>query len=132
MSYNRALVEHLLPAVWDAESAYGIKNPTQADADMPKGHKNPKTGGMIFAHLADIRSAWKWAEAGGIPIEEAQALLLRFGLDLTQEEAAGPLGTHQRQVSRLIERGVGRLTAHLNGVEYVDGYDNDNTEEVAA
>ncbi|AKY03729.1 sigma factor [Streptomyces phage Lannister] len=130
--YNRALVEKLLPAVWDGHAAYGLKNDQAADADMPKGQTDPKTANTLFAHLADIKAAWRWVERGNIPIEEARALLLRFGLDLTQEEAAGPLGTHQRQVSRLIERGVGRVTAYLNGVTYVDGYDNDNTEEVAA
>ena len=130
--YNRALVEKLLPCVWDGEAAYGLKNEQKPDDDMPKVASNPKTANTLYAHLADIKTAWKWVEKGGIPIEEARALLLRFGLDLTQDEAAGYLDTHQRQVSRLIERGVGRVTAHLNGVPYVDGYDNDDTEEIAA
>ncbi|AGM12222.1 DNA binding protein [Streptomyces phage Zemlya] len=132
MSYNRALVEHLLPAVWDAEAAYGIRNPMQADADMPKGYSNPKTGGMIFAHLADIRDGWKWAYSGGLSLEEAQTILLRYGMDWTLEEIADLLGVHKSTIQRRAERGVGRIAAFLNGVPYVDGYDNDNIEEIAA
>ncbi|WJN62901.1 DNA binding protein [Streptomyces phage phiScoe23] len=132
MSYNRALVEHLLPAAWDGEAVYGIKNPMQADADMPKGFSNPKTGGMIFAHLADINTARNWMEGGGLPLEEAQTLLLRYGLDWTLEEIGEHLGVHKSTIQRRAERGVGKVTAYLNGVPYVDGYDNDNTEEVAA
>ncbi|MYT33320.1 MULTISPECIES: hypothetical protein [unclassified Streptomyces] len=54
-AYDRRLVEHLLPAVWDQEVAYGIRNPTAPDADMPKAATAPKAASTLFAHLADIR-----------------------------------------------------------------------------
>ncbi|QDK03215.1 DNA binding protein [Streptomyces phage TuanPN] len=132
MTYNRALVEKLLPTVWDDEASYGLKNEQAPDADMPKTASNPKTANTLYAHLADIRWAWKWAAKGGLPIEEAQTLLLRFGLDWTQEEIGDQLGVTHRAIGKRIERGVGKVTAHLNGVPYVDGYDNNDTEEIAA
>ncbi|AWY07612.1 DNA binding protein [Streptomyces phage Yosif] len=130
--YNRALVERLLPAVFDPDSAYGMKNETRADADMPKGHVDKKKGSPFLAHLADMHTAWKWARRGGLPLDEQKAILLRYGLDWTQEDIAVAIDTHQRRVSRLCERGVGRIAAHLNGVKYVDGYDEELTEEEAA
>ena len=30
--YDPRLLEHLLPAVWDSETAYGIRNPMAPDA----------------------------------------------------------------------------------------------------
>ncbi|MFE6098996.1 hypothetical protein ACFVQ4_03435 [Streptomyces laurentii] len=57
-AYDRRLVEHLLPAVWDMEAAYGIRSPTAPDADMPTGSIDPRTASTLFAHLADIRRAW--------------------------------------------------------------------------
>ncbi|ATE85150.1 DNA binding protein [Streptomyces phage Goby] len=130
--YNRALVEKLLPCVWDGEAAYGLKNEQAPDADMPKVKANPKLANTLYAHLADIKTAWKWVERDGIPLEEAQTLLMRYGLDWTLEETAALFGVHKSTIQRRAERGVGRITAFLNGVEYVDGYDNDDIEEIAA
>src|SRR5690606_16497543 len=57
-AYDRRLVELLLPAVWDADAAYGIRSPTAPDADMPKGTVDPRAASTLFAHLADIRQGW--------------------------------------------------------------------------
>ncbi|MFJ9158659.1 hypothetical protein ACIRPS_17870 [Streptomyces griseoviridis] len=120
MTYDRRLVEHLLPAVWDAEAAYGIRNPTAPDADMPKGTVDKKAAGTLFAHLADIRRGWVTAP---LSLGERQALILRFGADLPDEESGALQGVTGRAVRYRCERGIGKIAAHLNGTEYVDGYD---------
>ncbi|WP_372411830.1 hypothetical protein [Streptomyces luteireticuli] len=117
--YDRRLVEHLLPAVWDQEAAYGIRNLQAPDADMPKGTADPKAASALFAHLADIRQGWATAP---LSIGERQALVLRYGADVSDEEAGGLQGVTDRAVRYRCERGVGKLAAHLNGHEYVDGY----------
>jgi len=119
--YDRRLVEHLLPAVWDRETAYGIRNPTAPDADMPKGTVDKKTAGVLFAHLADIRRGWATAP---LSLGERQALLLRYGADLPDEEAGTLQGVTGRAARYRCERGVGKIAAHLNGHEYIDGYDS--------
>jgi DNA-directed RNA polymerase specialized sigma24 family protein len=129
MAYNRALVEHLLPAVWDQDAAYGIRNPHAPDHDMPKARPNPKTGNTIAAHLADIRSAWRKAP---ISPEEQRALFMRFCLDWEYGDIGRHDGVHKSTAQRRCESGVGRITAWLNGDEYVAGYDNDDLNEVAA
>lgn len=123
--YDRRLVEQLLPAVWDPEYAYGMRNPQAPDPDMPKGTVDKKKGSALFAHLADIRMAWGRAE---VPQVERQALLLAYGLDMGQKEAAKLCGVTQRAISYRCERGVGRITAWLNGEQYVDGYDGQTPE----
>jgi hypothetical protein len=95
--YNRALVEHILPAVWDGEAAYGIKGELVPDADMPRGYKDPKKGSPLFVHIADIKQAWK---------------------------SIGVLrGVQKSGAQRATERAVGKVTAWLNGDQYIDGYD---------
>ncbi|MFG3223230.1 hypothetical protein ACGF07_00395 [Kitasatospora sp. NPDC048194] len=119
--YDRRLVEHLLPAVWDREAAYGIRNPTAPDADMPKGSVDKKTAGVLVAHLADIRRGWATAP---LSLGERQALLLRYGADLADDEAGALQGVTGRAVRYRCERGVGKLAAHLSGRDYVEGYDD--------
>ncbi|GAA0967289.1 hypothetical protein [Actinocorallia libanotica] len=126
--YDRRLVEHLLPAVWDVEAAYGIRNPTAPDADMPKGSTNPKEGSILQAHLADIRRAW---EKAPLPYVLRQALFMRFALDYIHEEIAIVQNVTRQAVGYRLDRGVGELTAWLNGVTYVDGYDGEEDAEAA-
>jgi hypothetical protein len=118
--YNRALVEHILPAVWDGEAAYGIKAEQVPDADMPRGHKDPKKGSPLFAHIADIKQAWKCTD---LSLAERQAVFLRFAFDEHDDTIAAYQDVSGRAVRYRIERGVGKLTAHLNGDKYIDGYD---------
>jgi DNA-directed RNA polymerase specialized sigma24 family protein len=126
--YNRALVEHLLPAVWDSEAAYGIKAETSPDADMPKSQSDPKKGSPLFAHLADMRWAWRTAQ---LSLGERQTLVLRYGLDWTEKEIGVELGVTQQAISKRAEKAVGKLAAHLNGEDYIDGYDQIIEEEAA-
>ncbi|MGM9381145.1 sigma factor-like helix-turn-helix DNA-binding protein [Streptomyces antibioticus] len=118
--YNRAIVEKMLPAVWDQDAAYGMKNETKPDPDMPKGHVDKKKGSDFLVHIADVRQAWRLAE---LTIDERRSVLLRYGFDLTYEEIADEFGVNKSTTQRRSERGVGKLAAHLNGEQYIDGYD---------
>lgn len=126
--YNRELVERLLPAVWDETYAYGMSDPRTPDPDMPRSKPDPKVGGTIFAHLADIRSAWKGAD---VPQVERQALLLRFGLDWTVRSIGFNQGCDKGTATRRCERGVGRLVAHLNGKTYLGDQDGDGEDDLS-
>ncbi|WJN63142.1 DNA binding protein [Streptomyces phage phiScoe44] len=129
--YDRALVERLLPACWDVQAAYGLKDEQQADQDMPKSKADPSHAGTLLAHLTDIRSAWQWAtKLQGLTPGEAQAVILRYGLDWTEREVGLQLGVSQQAISKRCEKAVGKLAAHLNGTDYIDGYD-DIKEEAA-
>ncbi|MFI0984995.1 hypothetical protein [Streptomyces exfoliatus] len=118
--YDRRLVEHLLPAVWDVEVAYGIRNPTVPDTDMPKGTVDKKTADVLFAHLADIRQGWATAP---LSLVERRSLFMRFALDWDDRRIAARETVTDRAVRYRLERGVGKLAAHLNGLDYVDGYE---------
>jgi hypothetical protein len=119
--YTRAVVERMLPALWDRDAAvHGLRNPMKPDADMPKGYVNPKKGSPFLAHLVDIRAGW---ERAPLSREERQAMYLRYGLDYSVKEAGIVLGCRHQRVSERCERGVGKLAAYLNGEPYVDGYD---------
>jgi hypothetical protein len=123
-AYDRRLVELLLPAVWDVDAAYGIRSPTAPDADMPRGTVDPRAASILFAHLADIRQGWA---AAPLTLGERQALILRYGVDLPDNEAGALQGVTGRAARYRCERGVGKIAAHLNGHEYVDGYDGDDS-----
>ncbi|MEU8133207.1 hypothetical protein [Streptodolium elevatio] len=127
--YNRALVEHLLPAVWDSEAAYGMKIDTLPDADMPRGYRDPKKGSPLFAHLADVRHGYVHAD---LTLVERTSLVLRYGLDMAYEEIAATRGVRKQSAQEATERAVGKLTAHLNGERYIDGYDAEISYEDAA
>ncbi|MFF8845470.1 hypothetical protein ACF08N_22550 [Streptomyces sp. NPDC015127] len=124
--YDRATVERTLPAVFDPDSAYGMKNELAPDADMPKGHVDKKKGSNFPAHLADVRRAW---EVGPLSLVEKQALFLHYALDEHDEKIAAFQGVTDRAVRYRIERGVGKLAAHLNGDKYIDGYDQLEDEQ---
>jgi predicted DNA-binding protein (UPF0251 family) len=126
-AYNRALVEQLLPAHFDPAAAYGVKNETAPDADMPKVKANPKHANTLFAHLADMGRAW---EKGPLSLGEKQAVVLRYGMDWTEREIGVQLGVSQQAISKRCEKAVGKLAAFLNGTDYIDGYD-DIKEEAA-
>ncbi|WP_432006275.1 hypothetical protein [Streptomyces parvus] len=125
--YNRALVEQILPAVWDAEVAYGIKQEGAPDADMPKTKANPKHANTLYAHIGDIKQAWKTAS---LTVIERQSLLLRYGFDFEYDEIGSLRGVRKSAAQEATERAVGKVTAHLNGDKYIDGYDQ--LEEEAA
>ncbi|MBQ0949276.1 MULTISPECIES: hypothetical protein [unclassified Streptomyces] len=118
--YDRATVERTLPAVFDPDSAYGMKNDLAPDADMPKAQTDKKKGSNFPAQLADVRRAW---ERGPLSLVEKQALFMHYALDAHDDWIASFQGVTDRAVRYRIERGVGKLAAHLNGEKYIDGYD---------
>lgn len=118
--YTRALVEHILPTIWDADAAYGLKQENAPDADMPKVKANPKLANTLFAHIADIKQAWKCAE---LTLIERQSIVLRYGLDYSYDEIAAARGVRKSAAQEATERAVGKVTAWLNGDKYIDGYD---------
>lgn len=126
MAYNRATVERVLPAIFDPDAAYGVKNEQRPDPDMPKGHVDKKKGSDFLVHLADLKTAWA---KGPLSFEEKQALYMQYFLDCTQGIIASFQGVTQQAVSYRCERGVGKLAAHLNGEKYIDGYDGLEDEQ---
>ena len=112
MSYDRPLVEQLLPAVWDQSCAYGMTDPAAPDPDMPRAAVDKSHGNTLYAHLADIKSGWTRAP---IPLTERQALFLRYGLDLKQGDIRKHQGVTQKAVSERLARGIGRIVDTLNG-----------------
>ena len=120
MTYTRELVEFLLPAVWDQDAHLGMVQPTAPPQDMPRGSTNKATSGTLAAHLVDIRSAWAKAD---LAIEERQALLLRYGLDMTESFSAFWLDRPRTTVQYHLYKGVGKLVAQLNGTEFVETID---------
>lgn len=120
MSYDRRAVEHLLPAVWSELTAYGIQRDDLPDPGMPKAKSNPAHSNTLYAMLADIRTAWVKAP---VPHPERQALLLTYGFGLTVQEGGIVLEVDKSTISRRCERGVGRITAWLNGDTYDDNYE---------
>lgn len=124
--YDRRLVELLLPAIWDEDYAYGMRDPLAPDADMPRAAKNPKESNTLYAHLADIRLAWRKVDLND---DERRALLLLHGLGLTQRDAGRVLDVSHQTIGRWNDRAVGLVTAWLNGDEYKDGYDSEDVLE---
>jgi hypothetical protein len=124
--YDRAIVEAMLPYAWGDSAAWGMKQDTAPDPDMPRGSKDPSKGWTSFAHVIDVRSG---LERAGLTLIEKQSLLLRYGLDYSYEEAGALRGVQKSGAQRATERGVGKLTAHLNGDKYIDGYDQLEDEQ---
>ncbi|MFE6024296.1 hypothetical protein [Streptomyces niveus] len=114
-------MEKILPAVWDQDAAYGMKSELALDADMPKGHVDKKKGATFPAHLADVRHGWRTAD---LTLIERRTLLLRYGLDWGYDEIGASRGVRKQSAQEATERAVGKLTAHLNGERYIDGYDS--------
>lgn len=127
-NYQRADVERVLPYLFDDEAAYGVKAEVYVEDGMPKGYSDPSKGNSVFASLADVRRAWRQAD---LSLVERQAVFMRYVLDDELQVIAGLHDTKASTAMRRHERGVGKLTAWLNGEQYVDGYDS-VPEQVAA
>ncbi|MFG1602822.1 hypothetical protein [Actinoplanes sp. NPDC049265] len=113
-TYTRELVEQLLPAVWDHDTAYGMANPTAPDPDMPRPTADPAHAGTLYAHLADIHTGWQHAPLNDT---ERRALIMRFGLDWPQKTIARHERIAASTASERLARAVGRIVETLNGTE---------------
>lgn len=112
--YSRELVEQLLPAVWDRSMAYGMTNPNAPDPDMPGGAIDVSHGCTLYAHLADIKTAWKRAP---LTLKEKRAVLLRHGLGWDHREIAELEGVSRKVITVRLDTAVGKMRDHLNGAD---------------
>jgi DNA-directed RNA polymerase specialized sigma24 family protein len=108
--------------MWDGEAAYGVKAETFPEPGMPKAQSDVSHGNSIFAMLADVRDAWRDAD---LSLAGRQCVLLRYGLDWEYAEIGAARGVRKQSAQEATERAVGKLTAHLNGEQYIDGYDTE-------
>ena len=115
MSYDRDLVQRLLPSVWDPLFVFGgLEDPTAPDPDMPRNKANPKAANTLYAMLADIKRAWHRAP---LELAERRALFLHAALGLKKSEAGRWLGFTRDVTLNRIDSGVGKLVDYLTGYE---------------
>lgn len=113
-TYTREHLELLLgSAVWRGEDerprSTGPRDASTADRT---GTTDPRRASDLWAMRADLQQAWRHAD---LTEPQRQALLLRYGLDLTLTECGDWLGVSSSSVSARVERGLVRLLAYLNG-----------------
>ncbi|WP_432482539.1 hypothetical protein [Kineococcus esterisolvens] len=114
------MIELLLPAVWDQEYAYGMEMPNRPDPDMPRTPSDPKKGGTLFAHLADIRRAWERAD---LTDAQRRVLLLRYGLDWKWSEIAYNQRADSKSVRERADRALTRIAVFLNGPDWLTEFE---------
>jgi predicted DNA-binding protein (UPF0251 family) len=110
--YPGEFIEILLPAVWDDSFCYGMKAGDAPDPDMPRGSTNKARSNTHWAHIADIRSAWKHAD---LSVNERKALLMHFGLGFTQQDIGDHEGVNKSTINRRLKSGLCSLGVYLNG-----------------
>ena len=114
-------MERLLPAVWDDTYAYGMAAPNAPAPDMPSGTIDPKHGGTLFAHLADINAGWTGAELTRL---ERRSVFMHHGLDYAQVAIAAYEGVSEKTISVRLFTAIGKIVAHLNGGVFTEEYDD--------
>lgn len=114
LGYQPALIEALLPSVWNMDELANAGVETAPDPDMPRAASDPSHAGTHMAHYADIREAWAHAP---LTTRQRQALVLRYGIGLEQEEAASAMGISRSTVREHIDAGIQNIATHLNGKE---------------
>jgi|GEM_PF-1766255 len=115
MPYTPALIEALLPAVWDLDELGNAGVESAPDPDMPRAASNPAHAGTHMAHYADIRGAW---ENAPLTARQRQALVLRYGVGLDLAGAGQALGgLDESTLRKHINRAIQHLATHLNGKE---------------
>jgi len=119
MSYTRAMVEELLPGVWDSQCAYGMTPQLAPPPNMPKAQSDKASSNTLYAMLADVRQAY---ELSGIGREIKQALYCGYWLGISDASASLLTGVPRSTMQYRREAGVSHLTNWLNGQAY-------NTEE---
>ena len=114
--YDRRLVELLLASMWNCAPGYGMVRENELDPQMPRSKSNPAHGNTVWAMLADIQKAW---DKTPLTHDERCALVLRFGLDWTEDEIGANQGVDQSTASRRIKSGVNRVVNWLNKCDRV-------------
>lgn len=114
MPYSPALIEALLPSVWNLSDLTSATSEGMPDPDMPRASSDPSHAGTHMAHYADIRHAWAHAP---VTPQGRRVLLLRYGLEYSRAEVAEVLGIGEARVGKLINRAIEKIATHLNGKE---------------
>lgn len=106
----------------------------EADHDLPDAGAQASHG-LAAGHPADDRSEeygrWpsglplQWSArhgwtAASLSLEERQALILRYGADLPDDESGVLQGVTDRAVRYRCERAIGKIASFLNGYEGLD------------
>lgn len=117
MSYTRETTELLLPLVWDSDASWGIQRDDTPDPDMPKGYVNPAHSNTLSAYLVDIESGWRRAP---LTHKERRAVLLRFGVDMEQNEIARHESNSKSTISTRLFTAVGKIAANMNGTIFTE------------
>lgn len=111
--YNADAVKLLLPAVWDESYAYGLPDREDApDKDMPKAAGHKARANSHWAYIADIKAAWKRTP---LTNDERRALVLYFGMGMSQSDAGLIEGVNKSTVNRRLDSAVNKILAFLNG-----------------
>lgn len=112
MTYSEAMVESLLPSVFDRTYAWGVQSDSTPDPDMPKAkYKSPKEATTFWCYLIDIRIAWDHAP---ITFKEKRALFLHYALGWTQEEIGRHELVSQQAANKRLTKGLRTLADWLN------------------
>lgn len=112
LAYTPALIESLLPVLWNEALVAGIQTDTGPAPDMPKSKSNPAHSGTHMAHVVDIRNAWANAL---LSTDMGRALFLVYGCGWTQGEVGEIHGVTRQAVSYRINSAIAMIALHLNG-----------------
>lgn len=121
-SYERELVEKLTPTIFDRHYAWGMVDELRPDPQMPKSKAQKNQGNTLWAHLADIRSAWAGA---ALTFKERRAVVMHYGLGWDHRHVAEHEGTSRQAVTERLAVAIGKLCDFLNGTDnYADELDD--------
>lgn len=110
--YTDRQIAELLPTMWNEEARLNPKM-KPVDPEMPKGPSgDPSHKGDHMAHCADISQAWKRTL---LSLRQRQVLLMRYGLNWTQQEVADYFGTSQPAIAVTEKRAINNIKTFLNG-----------------
>lgn len=104
--YSNALVGLILPSILHDD----YEQP-QVDTDG-RGSVDPAESGTWMAHRADVARAW---DEAALSDKERDALILVYGMGMTQTEAGSVVGCDQSSISDRVNAGLRKMTALLGG-----------------
>lgn len=108
--YEGALIEQLLPAIWDEDFLF---DPPQQDDREKRGRQDPAEGNNWPALIADIHRAWKGAD---LTIDQRAFLMMRFGEGRTIDHCAKVMQVSKETVLKQVKQGVSAIARELHGV----------------
>ena len=108
--YTAAMVEALLPAVWD--TGYMDVPPPADGSEYQKQRSDPSTGGSWLAMTCDVRAAWDKTRMND---QWRDALTLRFRDGMRNYQVAERMGVADSTAQAYVGRGVRSLINALGG-----------------